>query len=268
MALTTHEKIRKFAAFQSVFIRQAFRNEPGASVISFFVDSDDNVKFVPEFNTGATIAGVSDVAVWLGLSGVYGTSRLGVASIDIDQGSVTLAAVPPVGSSLVISYSSSAIPDWEVEQARKEGEAYVNQRLSSCYDLPLSVEVPSVTSMATRLSAALLLIRGYGTGARDTSMDGYKLYEQLMGSNQRISQGTGSEVTEVGEIGLICSPGAWLVDEGGNIVPRNDAGNVAGSDTFVSGGRVRGRAFDPTEEAWRFKPWQEDVNRDQPGSGR
>lgn len=268
MALTTHERIRKLSGFQSMFIRSSFRNSPDGSATAFYVDSDDNVKIVPEFGTGTTVAGISDVQVWLGLSGVYGVSQLGVSAIDIDQGSIRLVIAPPSGCSLTVSYSSSAIASKDIESARKEAEANVNQRLSLCYDLPLSPTPASVESMAARLAAALLLIRGYGTGARDTSEDGYRLYQQLMGDNQRtLGNNSNGQLAEVGEIGLICSPNYQLVDEDGNVIPRNDDDSIVGNNTFVSGGRTRGRIFDVTEEPFRFKPFQDDVNQEQPGSG-
>ena len=37
--------------------------------------------------------------------------------------------------------------------------------------------------------------------------------------------------------------------------------------TFKAGGRVAGRLFDITEENFRYKDWQDNVDRDQPGSG-
>jgi hypothetical protein len=269
MALTTHEKIRLESGFQSQFIRQPFLNATGVSTNTFFVDSDDNVKFVPNFNTGNTIAGVSDIQVWLGLSGIYGASQLAVSAIDIDQGSVRLAVVPPTGSSVVISYASSAITSRQVEDVRLQSEAIINQRLSLCYNLPITPTPSSLISMASRLGAAFLLIRNYGMGAQNTSVDGYKLYELLMGGNQAlINQGTDSEATNVGEIGLICLPNYQLVDDDGVIIPRNDADSISGSNTFVAGGRVTGRLYDITEETFRFKPFQDDVNTSQPGSGR
>lgn len=268
MALTTHESIRKESGFQSQFIRQPFRNSPDGSAVTFFVDSDDNVKLVPEFSTGHTIAGISDVQVWLGLSGVYGASLLGVSAVDIDQGSIRLAVTPATGSSLTVSYSSSAITSSDIEDVRRRAEATVNQRLSLCYDLPIAPTPSSIASMATRLAAALLLIRNFGTGARDTSLDGYKLYEQMMGANQRLlNTGTDSELSDVGEIGLICSPNYQLVDDDGNVIPRNDDDSIVGNNTFIAGGRVAGRLFEITEESFRFKPFQEDVNQEQPGSG-
>lgn len=268
MALTTHEKIRLESGFQSQFIRQAFRNSPDGSANTFYVDSDDNVKFVPNFNTGNTIAGISDIQVWLGLSGVYGVSQLGISAIDIDQGSVRLAVVPVTGSSLTISYASSAIASQHIEDVRKQAEAIINQRLSLCYDLPISPTPSSLTSLATRLSSALLLIRAYGMGARDTASDGYALYGLLMGDNRAlINQGTDAEAAEVGEIGMICSPNYQLVDDDGTIIPRNDEDGISGQGDFASGGRVRGRLYDITEENFRFKPFQEDSDQDNPGSG-
>ncbi len=263
MALTTHEKIRVVSGFQSRFSREAFRNPTGISTNAFFVNSDDNVKFVPEFGTGNTIAGISDVQVYLGLSGVYGVSQLGVSSIDISQGSVLLSLVPPLGCSLTISYSSSAITSRDVEDVRLEAEAIINQRLALCYDMPVSSS--SLVSLASRLAAAFLLIRGYGVGAnRDLAADGYRLYAQLLGDPQMDQANT--KMKNTGEIGLICTPNFQLVDDGGNIIPRMDSG-INGTDTFTVGGRVDGRIYDPTEEPFRKKDWQENVNRDQAGSG-
>jgi hypothetical protein len=268
MALTTHEKIRKFANFQSQFVRQAFRVNPDGAATTFYVDSDDNVKFVPEFGTGTTVAGISDVQVWLGLSGIQGVSQMGVSGIDIDQGSVILDTVPDSGVSLTISYSSSTVRSKDIEEVRKEAEAVINQRVALCYDVADAQAAPYLSNLATRLSAALLLIRGYGTGARDTAADGYALYEQLMGENMgAIVSGTDSETGDVGEIGLICTADFILVDEDGEIINRNDSDAIAGRTKFTSGGRVEGRLYDITEETFRKKDWQDEVDREQPGSG-
>lgn len=269
MALTTHEQIRVESGFQSRFVREEFINSTGVSTNTFFVNSDDNVKFVPEFGTGNTIAGVSDVQVWCGLAGVYGTSRLNVVAVDIDQGSVRLDVVPTVGSSLTINYSSSAITSKDIENVRLQAEATVNQRLSLCYDLPLSANSSLATSLATRLAMALLLIRNYGAGAKDTSSDGYAMYDKLMGGNIAVinrGDGSDSDTANVGEIGLICTPNFQLVDDNGQVIPRNDH-SVDGEQNYTAGGRVNGVIFDITEENFRRKPWQKDVDKDQPGSG-
>jgi len=92
--ITTHEKIRVESGFQSRYMRQAFLNNPAAGVTSFFVNSDDYVKIVPEFGTGNIVAGTSDVQVWCGMSGVLGSSRMEVSSIDSDTGRVTLSSSP------------------------------------------------------------------------------------------------------------------------------------------------------------------------------
>lgn len=263
MSYTTHEKIRVESGFQQRFVKESFLNDPDGSVKTFFVRSDDNVRFVPDFNTGNTIAGVSDVQVWIGLSGVLGVSQMAVSSIDIDAGSVTLTATPDSGSSLTISYASSPITSTDIETKRLQAEAIVNQRITQCYDLPISPTPSVLTDLSTRLASALLLIRGYGTGARDTSGDGYALYAQLMGDNNRSNDG--NDTVNVGEIGMICSQGYQLVDDNGNIIPRNDEDSEVSTE-YIDGGRVRGRLYDVTEEAFRFKPFQEDVNRDQPGT--
>lgn len=268
MALTTHEQIRNEAGFQSYFVREPFRNSVDGAANTFYVNSDDNIKFVPNFNSGTTIAGISDIQVFLGLSGVYGVSQLGVSAIDIDQGSVRLSVVPVSGASLTISYASSAIPSYQIEQYRLQAESIINQRLSLCYDLPISPTPSSLKSLAARLSAAMLLIRHYGTGARDTAADGYRLYDILMGTQEGVlSSGTDTEITKIGEVGMICTANYQLVDDNGVVIPRNDGDDVTSANTFVSGGRVRGRIYDITEENWRLKPWQEDVNTNQPGSG-
>lgn len=269
MALTTHEKIRVESGFQSYFTREAFQNLPNGINSVFFVNSDDNVKFVPNFNTGATIAGVSDVAVYLGLSGIYGVSRLNVTAIDIEQGSVQLPMVLPTGASLTINYASSPIPYYQVEQMRRQAESIINNRLGLCYTLPWTYTSSQITSMASRLAAAMLLIRNYGTGSRDTASDGYRLYDLLMGNQDTLlNEGTDTEMTRAGEIGLICTPNFQLIDDDGVIIPRNDSGTVGNGGIFTPGGRVRGRLYDISEEAFRFKDWQDDtMNRDQPGSG-
>jgi hypothetical protein len=267
MALTTHEKIRVEAGFQSRFVRLPFLNEPTGSISTFYVTNDDNAKIVPEFSTGGTIAGVSDVMVYLGLSGVVGSSQLSVSSIDPNMGSVTLSANPPLGSSLVITYASSAISSLDIETMRLRSESIVNSRLSLCYDLPIQPLPSTISDLATRLAAAQLLIRNYGTGAADTASDGYRLYDVLMGENAGVLiRGEESEVRRVGEIGLICSANYQIVDDNGNVIPRND-GTINGDNNFISGGLVNGRIYDISEEAFRRKDWQENVDRPQPGSG-
>lgn len=271
MALTTHERIRVFAGFQHRFDRNSFGNTPNGSETTFHVRSDDPVKFVPEFGSGGTVAGVSDVQVWVGLSGVFGVSRMTVAAIDIGQGSVQLASAPSTGVSLTINYSSSSISSIDIEDARKQAESIINQRIGICYDLPISPTPTYLQIMATRLSAALLLIRGFGTGARDTSQDGYALYRMIMGENKApkaISSQNNANYPDVGELGMVCSPGYQIIDDNGQPIPRNDtdsAGGV-GEDGFTLGGRVQGRIYDITEEQFRFKPFQDDVNREQPGT--
>lgn len=264
MALTTHEKIRVEAGFQSRFVKESFLTEPTGQTV-FFVRSDFNVKFVPEFNTGNTIAGVSDVKVWCGLSGIGGVSRMAVISLDIDSGSVTLSKAPDSGCSLTISYSSSAVESQDVENVRLRAESMINQRLSLCYNLPISPTPSILIDYASRLSAALLLIRGYGSGSQDTSVDGYKLWNQLMGSGEYSDSDT-TPVINIGEIGLICSSGYQLVDDNGTIISRNDEESITSDGTYKSGGRVKGRLYDISEEEFRYKDWQSNVDTDQPGS--
>lgn len=265
MALTTHEKIRVEAGFQSRDVRQEFLNSPGSGVTVFFVKSDLNYKIVPDFNTGATIAGISDVEVYVGLSGVYGSSKLWVSSVDVEQGSVGLSAVVPSGASLTISYASSAISSRDIENARLRAESIVNQRLSLCYDLPLSPIPSQVESMATRLAASLLLIRGYGTGSLDTANDGYRLYEQLMGRNELVTGGgfdaSSNSVVQVGEIGLICTTNYQLVDDSGTIIPRNDDDTATTGDGYVVGGNVEGRLHVIQDEEVRFKDPKSENNK-------
>lgn len=258
MALTTHENIRKYSGFQSEFIREATLNDPDGSETTFYVATDDNFKIVPYLNTGNTLAGISDVQLWVGLSGILGSSQLTVTAVDYEQGNVTVGASVTNGVSLTITYSSSAISSDDIETARLRAENIVNGRLSLCYSLPITPLPSQIESFATRMAAALLLTRDYGMAGLDTSVDGWKLYEQMLGGNQ--------DSQDVGEINKICDAGFQLVDDSGNIIPRTDETAVADLD-YVSGGRVRGRIHDITEESFRRKPWQEDVNRSQPGSG-
>jgi len=268
MPLTTHEKIRVESGFQSRFTRQKFVTNPDGVVSTFYVRSDDPIKFVPEFSTGGTIAGVSDVKVYVGLSGVQGSSRMTVSSIDIDQGAVTVNKVPDSGASLTINYASSAIPELDIESVRLRAESMVSQRLSLCYDLPLS-PVPSVIAdFATRLASSLLLMKDYGDAARDTSRDGWAIYDQLMGSGEKTVGTKRNNIMsiDVGEIGLICTPGYQLVDDDGSILGRNDEDTTATSGAYTSGGRTGGRIYDITEEPFRKKDYQQDVDRHQAGS--
>lgn len=250
-----------------MFDREAPLNTPNGVVTSFFVRTDDRIKIVPNFGTGATLAGVSDVALYVGLSGIFGASRMNISSVNADLGTITVSTAIPTGASVTLSYASSPLSSLQVEEMRLRAESMVNSRLSLCYSLPLSPTPSIVESYATRLSAALLLIRGYGTGSRNTSNDGYQLYSLLMGDNSGVlSQGSDTEVSNVGEIGLICSGNYQLVDDSGNVIPQNGLG-VEGEDEFVLGGRVRGRLFDITQEEFRFKPSQDEVDKNQPGSG-
>lgn len=264
MAYTTHEKIRVESGFQQRFMHEEFKNSPDGSNDTFYVQSDDLYKFVPNFNTGATVAGVSDVQVFVGVSGGLGLSRMDIDSIDSDLGYVKLSNVPTSGSSLVVSYASSPIASYEIEAVRLQAESIVNQRMSLCYDLPVSPVPSYITNLTTRLSSALLLIRGYGTGARDTSGDGYALWNQLMG-NGEVSNENSTGILQVGEIGMICTPHYQLVDDNGVKIPRNDE-DIEGNQGYVDGGRVSGRLYDITEEEFRFKDYQVDADKNQPGS--
>ena len=267
MSLTTHEKIRKAAGMQNQFTRQSFINSPDGAVTDFFVGSDDNFRIVPEFATGSTVAGISDVQVYVGLSGIYGSSRMIVSSVDIEQGSIVVDTAVSSGASLVVNYSSSAISSNDVETTRLESEAIVNKRLSICYDTPLTVTSSSISSLASRFAAAMLLIRGYGTMGRDTARDGYMLYEQIMGSNSAVVAGSDSEVLEVGELGMICTPNHQVVDDGGNIIPRTDEG-VADNAVFIAGGRVNGRLYVIEQEQFRRQDFPSADANNSGGSGR
>lgn len=270
MPLTTHQQIRVEAGFQNRFVRQSFQNNPDGNSTLFYVQSDDNYKIVPDLNTGSTVAGISDVQVYCGLSGIFGSSQLGVSSLSVEQGYVELATVVDSGASLTINYASSSVGSDDIENMRKQAESIVNQRLSLCYDLPISPTPSVLTSLATRLAAALLLIRGYGVGSRSTSNDGYALYEKLMGNNEDMlgARNVQGFPSRVGEIGLICTAKYQLVDDNGEIIPRNDAeGSISSATAFIAGGRVRGRLHDITDESFRFKESQVDANTNQAGSG-
>lgn len=264
--LTTHEKIRLEAGFQKRYLRTSFLNSPDSSNTVFYVPSRDVARIVPDYSTGNTIAGVSDVQVWVGLSGVAGSSRMVVSSVDSDTGAVTVNSAPTTGVSLTVSFASSPLTSVDVENVRLQAESIINQRLSLCYDLPISPVPAMLTSLASRLGGALLLIRDYGTGARSTSKDGYALYDKLMGNKQVSYSDTGIGVIEVGEIGMLCTPGYQIVDDNGNIIPRNDDANLDSNTTYTDGGRINGRLYDVTEENIRFKDFQSNVNADQPGT--
>jgi hypothetical protein len=266
----TDQRVRIEAGMQQRYSRQPFRSDPDGSETDFYVESDDRHKIVPEFSTGNTMAGVSDVKVYCGLSGVAGASRMGIDEVDSETGRVTLGTAPDSGCSLIVTYSSSALSHEDIDEVRTEAEGIINNRLSKCYDLPLGSECPAVDSMSARLSTALIWIRGYGTGGRERQRDGEMLYSQLMGSGARI-QGKGkfgTQRVEVGEIGYICTPGFSLVDDGGNVIDRNDDDAVSNAVGYKAGGRVTGRLYDITEEEFRYKEPQADADTDQPGSAR
>jgi hypothetical protein len=65
---------------------------------------------------------------------------------------------------------------------------------------------------------------------------------------------------------MICTQNYNLVDDEGNIIDRNDAGAV-GAVKYKAGGRVGGRIYDITEEQFRRKDFQNEVDKNQPGSG-
>ena len=269
MALTTHEKIRKYAGLQEEFIRQPFQNDPDSGSTLFYVTSDYNYRVIPYLSTGNTVAGISDVRVYAGLSGIAGMSQLTVTVVDPELGYIGVDTAVNTGVSLVVNYSSSSVSSDDIEQIRLEAENIVNRRLSICYDTLLSPTPSSVTSLATRLSSALLLIRGYGTMGQDTSRDGYALYGQIMGDNQAVAnRGDGSEVLGVGELGLICTENFELTYDDGSIVPKNTDG-AADAGNFIPGGDVRGRLNVIQDEEFRFKNWgNNQPNTNKGGSGR
>ena len=92
-----------------------------------------------------------------------------------------------------------------------------------------------------------------------------------MGNGQISIRGTGtdpqSQTLEVGEVGMICTPNYQLPDDNGVMIPRADSGQFNADTSFNAGGRINGILFDITEEPFRKKEWQSDVNKDQPGSG-
>jgi hypothetical protein len=255
---TTPEKVRVEAGFQHRFSRQAFKNSPNSSSTKFYVKSEDPIKLVPEFMNGNTTSGVSDVQVFLGLSGINGISQLVVSSVNSLEGSIVLNTAPPTGSSLVISYASSPITDIDTLTVIAEAEAMLNQRLASFYYIPIGASCSIITQLATQLAAARLMIREFGIGSKDTASDGYALYNLLMGDPKDPTSG---------EIGRITMPDYTLIDDSGNVIPRKDGANIIGAGDFITGGRVNGRIFDITEEQFRLKQSQLDVNTRQAGSG-
>lgn len=266
MAYTTQEKIRVEAGFQTRFNREKFINSPDGVTSKFYVRSDSYVKFIPEFGTGNTIAGVSDVQVFVGLSGINGLSRMSVSSIDINEGSVVLGSVPALGTSLTITYSSSGIPSLDLENVRLEAEALVNQRLSRAYAVPFGVTISHITNVTTKLAAAYLMMRNYGTGNRDTAADGYALYKTIVGDNQYDKDG--NPIGNLGELGTMLLTKYTLVDDNGNIIPRIDTDDIVANNAFVVGGLNGGRLYDISEEPFRKKDYRDgNNNANQSGSG-
>lgn len=259
--LTTHEKIRIEAGYQHRHDKAVFSNALGASTVTFFVYTDDPIKIVPNFSTGGTVAGVSDVRVW------NGVTQQVVDSVNPEVGFITLSTVPAAGSSLTVDFASSPLSSRDIEDKRLQAESIVNQRLSLCYSSPISPVPSMIDSLASRLAASLLLIRDYGVGAKSTSKNGYMLYEQLMGKREVPYSDSGQGTIWVGEIGMLCSPGYQIVDDDGNVIPRTDEGSVESGTGFEVGGRVAGRLYNITDETVRFKDFQVDANTNQAGSG-
>jgi len=269
MMYTTPEKVRVRAGFQNPYNRVPILGTPDGAETTFYIDNEDPIKFVPAQGLSAMVAGISSIKVYVGLSGVLGSSQMVVTAIDDELGSFTLGTAPVVGASVTITYSSSSISNEDVDDILSQAQNLINNKLGQCYDIPLS-PVPSVIErLTTDLAAFYLLEREYGAAAPDSNSDAQALYDRLFGDNSvvvRPGTTTDTEVINNGELGMICTPKYVLYQNDGTLIGRKDD-DISGNNTFITGGRVNGRLFDITEEPFRKKDWQIDVNQNQPGSG-
>jgi hypothetical protein len=194
------------------------------------------------------------------MSGADGLSVMTVTAISQLDGAITVNTAPTTGASIVATYTSSAIPDSDVMTVINEASNVIQNKLGQCYSLPLTTVPSSIQRLTTELASAMLLIRNYGVQDTESAQDGYALYDRLMGNTSDIKDDNG------GEINKICSTGWQMYDDDGTLIPRSDI-DLGVNTSFVSGGRVNGRVFDITEERFRKKPFQADVNQEQGGSG-
>ena len=163
MNYTNHERIRVASGFQSRYSKVTLLGEIDSSNTIFYVDNDEYEKIVPDFATGNSYAGVSDVKVFLGVSGGFGMSRLGVSSVDWETGMIELDTAPDTGVSVVVTYASSSVPSQDITNVGNKAEGIINTKLAECYGIPLTKEVPAVTALTEELCEAILLSQSFGS---------------------------------------------------------------------------------------------------------
>lgn len=242
MSYTNIKNIRVEAGFYNQHVNEVFNTPIDGTTNRLYVDYGLNgslEKFIP---TGSTnVLQASDFSVFYGLSGV-GATIVSVTAWDSQLGYVDLDTVPVSGASLSITYASSAVSGADVEQVRIEAESAVNNVLSACYAVPLSAQVSEITNLATKLATGYLLVRNYGTESTDTSADGYKLIDYVLGSGENAGNG---------RLYDFCKENSQLVDDNGNVIPKNESDQVTGSNIY--NGLTGGQLFSIEEENFRFK---------------
>lgn len=240
MAYSNHRDIRKEAGFYHLRVGEELLTTPDGSTTEFYIDPEyngDKVKIVP-VGTSA-YATTSDVTINYGLSGL-GLTTIGVTAIDYTQGIVYLTTAPATGSSVTITYASSPIEATEIERHRLSATSTVNNVLSKCFAVPLTTTVSEVEMLTAKLAGAYLLIENYGTNALDSSRDGYRLLDYVLGAEDR--QGTG-------RLFGLCEGN--LVDDNGVAIARTDTATVTGSNT-VYDPYSSGALFTIKDEPFRF----------------
>lgn len=242
MSYITHERIRVAAGFQNRNAQVPFRNQADGNVTHFYVDTDDYEKIVPDFGTGNTLAGVSDVKVFVGLSGSNGLSQLGVSSIDIQTGLIEVSQTVENGASLVVTFSSSAIPSHEIDDIQQQVDGMIDMRLGECYSLPIENIPNSLKFIAEELAKSILLTRPYGINSRYTGEEVSQMVERV---NEYFDR--------------VCSEDHQLVDSNGNLINKLDK-SASGNVKYVEGGKITGRVFDIEEEQFKKRQYQRDLN--------
>lgn len=233
---TTVQQVRQRTGYQHYRIDAPLYETGNSSIWN--VNIKDLERFVPRNNDGATLATTADVQV------KYNGSSVGISAIDIDSGDITMSTGYASGSSIVATYASSVIQSSRVYQYIEEAHSTLLSRLAVLYELPLSVSVPFLNTLESKLAAAHLLIDSYGIAGQDSSEDGYKLLEEVHKELDKIASGS-----------------IQLVDNTGNEVPQATE-SVAGGGNALGGQGVRvpGYLFTVDQEKFEVVKREDYVN--------
>lgn len=242
---TNYKRIRQEAGFYNESEYSPLEGTVDANNTLFFVDPErigDRIKFVSTFGLSNGQFGVStnDVRVYCGLSGVYGFSSLGVSAVDALTGAITVATAPASGSSVVATFVSSAVEDDRIKYFQGVAESTIDNVLGSAYELPLEKRVLEVDDLAAKLAAAYLLINNHSANSLDSSVDGFRLLDYVLGLSEAS-----------GRIYTLAKQGYMIAEDGTVISATKENGQVTTSNEYVSG-YAGGQIFTITQENWRF----------------